>query len=121
MVKPGLSHKYSEMIFPRMIIDDGREPNLLTGLPMETDAEYRVRLLAVPQTHLANQKAPVVAMAEAVPAGVKFTITEDQNRFVANVETDRPLNDTERNKIVDAAKEWMLPPGFDITFTEKRS
>ena len=33
-------------VFNRRIIDDGREPDWMTGLPLETDAELRARVKA---------------------------------------------------------------------------
>lgn len=29
----------------RLVVDDGREPDMITGLPLETDEEYRARIL----------------------------------------------------------------------------
>ena len=101
----------------RKVIDDGRMPDLLTGMPLETDAEYRERIFGAAQITAASHKAPINAIAEAMPFGVKFSISELQEQFTVNVETDRNLSILERKQIVDAAQAWMRMPGFDITFS----
>lgn len=45
-IMPSLLDPPDAQIFKRRVINDGREPDLLTGLSLETDEEYRDRIKA---------------------------------------------------------------------------
>jgi hypothetical protein len=109
-------------MFGRQIIDDGRSPDFLTGMPLETDAEYSKRLLAAMAVDASVFTAAYQAIALATPLGVEWSISEALGRdpsmpSIVNVDTDRALTGVERQNIIDAANKWMMVPGFKIAFT----
>ena len=106
----------ADFAITRRMIDDGREPDPMLGIPLETDAELRARFLG----YISNPPSEVVvlhAMTVAMPQGVRWAFSQSK-RSVVNVATDRALNDDERREVIEAAERTMMVPGFSLTFSE---
>jgi hypothetical protein len=84
----------------------------------EIENGYRDRLLSQAlrtQTPLQHVSA---AIGIVMPMDVQWTLTQI-GQFSASLETDRPLTEAERQRIVEIKDEYALVPGFDLAFSEK--